>query len=65
MAIGFDVSPQVIARQKIEESEQSIRTLVENAPFPIGVYTGKEMRTTLANQSILDVWGKGNDVIGK
>lgn len=65
MAIGFDVSPQVIARQKIEESEQNIRTMVENAPFPIGVYAGKEMRVVLANQSIMDVWGKGNDVVGK
>ncbi len=60
-----DVTEQVIARQKIEESEQSIRTLVENAPFPIAVYTGEEMRITLANQSIMEVWGKGNNVIGK
>lgn len=60
-----DVTEQVVARQKIEESEQSIRTLVENAPFPIAVYTGKEMRITLANQSIMEVWGKGIDVIGK
>ncbi|MET7029940.1 PAS domain-containing sensor histidine kinase [Sediminicola luteus] len=60
-----DVTEQVIARQKIQESEQSIRTLVENAPFPIAVYTGEEMRITLANQSIMEVWGKGNNVIGK
>ncbi|MGA9639259.1 PAS domain S-box protein [Flavobacterium sp.] len=65
MAIGFDVTLQVLARKKVEESEQNIRTLVESAPFPIGVYTGKEMRITLANQSILNAWGKGNDVIGK
>ncbi|MEO9210875.1 MAG: PAS domain S-box protein, partial [Ginsengibacter sp.] len=65
MTIGVDVSPQVIARQKIEESEQTIRTLVENAPFPIGVFTGREMIITIANQSIIDAWGKGNGVIGK
>ena len=55
----------MVARQKIEESEQSIRTLVENAPFPIAVYTGEELRITLANPSIMEVWGKGINVIGK
>lgn len=65
MAIGFDVTSQVLSRKKAEESEQSIRTLIENAPFPIGVYTGDEMRITLANQSIMDAWGKGNNVIGQ
>lgn len=65
MSIGFEVSEQVYARQKAEESEESIRALVESAPFPISVYKGKEMEITLANQSIMDAWGKGNDVIGK
>ncbi|WP_432671738.1 PAS domain S-box protein [Flavobacterium sp. SM2513] len=65
MAIGFDVSQQVYARQKAEESEENIRALVESAPFPIGVYKGKEMEITLANQSIMDAWGKGNEVVGK
>ncbi|KAF2509426.1 PAS domain S-box protein [Flavobacterium zhairuonense] len=56
---------QLVNKAKFQESEQKIRQLVENAPFPIGVYTGKEMRIELANQSIMDVWGKGNDVVGK
>lgn len=54
-----------MARSKVEESEQKIRQLVENAPFPIAVYVGKEMRIELANDSIIKVWGKGPDVIGK
>jgi PAS domain S-box-containing protein len=49
----------------LEASEQRLSSLVEAAPFPIGVYTGKEMRIKLANQAIIDVWGKGNKVIGK
>lgn len=65
MAIGQDVTKQFLARQEIEKSEQSIRSLVESAPFPIGVYTGKEMRITLANQSMIEAWGKDCDVIGK
>lgn len=64
-AIATEVTAQVLARSKVEESEQKIRQLVENAPFPIGVYVGKEMRIELANDSIIKVWGKGSDVIGK
>ncbi|WP_278020752.1 PAS domain-containing protein [Flavobacterium ginsengisoli] len=64
-AIATEVTAQVLARSKVEESEQKIRQLVENAPFPIAVYVGKEMRIELANESIIKIWGKGPDVIGK
>lgn len=60
-----DVTQQVRNRKAIEEQEQRIRSIVENAPFPIAVYEGANLIITLANQSILDVWGKGNDVVGK
>ena len=60
-----DVTEQVGALKELKESEERVRSLVESAPFPIGVYTGREMRITLVNQSIIDVWGKGGDVVGK
>ena len=53
------------AEEALRQSEYRIRSLVESAPFPIGVYVGREMRIAWANQTILDIWGKGNDVIGK
>ena len=62
---AIDVTEQVIARKQVEEGEQKVRAIVESAPFPIAVYTGREMRVELANQAIMDIWGKGNDVIGK
>ncbi len=65
IAIAHEITEQVEARRRIEESEQKIRSIIESAPFPIGVYTGKEMRIQFANQSIIDVWGKGSDVVGK
>lgn len=65
IAVAHEVTQQVEARHKVEESEQQVRSLVESAPFPIGVYVGREMRIQFANQSIKDVWGKGNDVEGK
>jgi len=54
-----------LSNQNLAESEFRTRAIIESAPFPIGVYLGRELRITFANQSILDVWGKGNDVIGK
>ncbi|NEN25626.1 PAS domain S-box protein [Cryomorpha ignava] len=65
MAMGIDVTEQILARLKIEESGQRVKNVIDNAPFPIGVYIGAEMKVELANQSIIDAWGKGNDVIGK
>ncbi|MBS7566715.1 PAS domain-containing protein [Mucilaginibacter sp. Bleaf8] len=51
--------------QQLAASEQKVRSLVESAPFPIGVYTGREMRIELLNQSIIDTWNRGSDLIGK
>jgi PAS domain S-box-containing protein len=65
LVVAYDVSEQVLSRRIVEASEQQVRALVESAPFPIGVYEGSEMRIVLANQSIIDVWGKGPDVVGR
>ncbi|GAB2585593.1 PAS domain-containing protein [Spirosoma areae] len=65
LVVATDITQQVLTRQTIEASEHNLRSLVESAPFPIGVYVGREMRIQLANQAILDVWGKGNEVTGK
>lgn len=46
-------------------NEKFLRSVVEITPFPIGVYVGNELRIVLANNAMLDTWGKGNDVVGK
>ena len=51
--------------EELGDSEHKIRSIVASAPFPIGVYEGREMRIKLVNQSIIDVWGKGSDVVGR
>ncbi|HSD07420.1 PAS domain S-box protein [Flavobacterium sp.] len=65
VAIAVEVTPHVVSRTKIAESEHKVRAIVENAPFPIAVYVGEEMRIEMANESIIAIWGKGNNVIGK
>ena len=53
------------AEHNLKESELKFRMLIQNTPFPMAVFTGKEMRIEVANKTILDLWGKGMDVIGK
>ena len=65
LSTAVDVTEKIIAQQRIEQSQRKLQSVVESAPFPIGVYVGLEMKIQLANQSIMDIWGKGNDVVGK
>jgi len=51
--------------QSLAASEQKVRSVIESAPFPIGVYIGREMRIELLNQSIINAWDRGSDLIGK
>jgi len=65
LATSMDVTDKVDARKRLADNETRFRNVVESAPFPIGVYTGPELTIRLANQVMIDVWGKGQDVIGK
>jgi PAS domain S-box-containing protein len=62
---GVDITDRKSAEDRLMESEHRLRQLIESAPFPIGVYVGRDMKIALVNQSILDVWGKRRDIIGK
>lgn len=63
--MGFDVTEQVIARKKIEESETKFRTLLEDAPVATCLFAGREMTIELANELMIGYWGKEKNVIGK
>jgi PAS domain S-box-containing protein len=60
-----DITAQIEAEQKLLESKDRLRSVVDSAPFPIGVYIGEKMIIEMANQAMLDVYGKGLDVLGK
>jgi PAS domain S-box-containing protein len=60
-----DITERKNVEDELRNNEQKFRSLVESAPFALAVYVGEEMRIELANQAIIDIWGKGNDVIGK
>ncbi len=54
-----------VLNNKMAESEQRFRGLVKQAPVAIAVYRGPEFVIELANEKMLAVWGRNEDVIGK
>jgi len=49
----------------LQNLEFQLKNVVEHAPFPIGVYTGREMKVMLANKAMIKTMGKGDNIIGK
>lgn len=60
-----DVTEQVLARQAIEASEAKLRSLIEEAPVATGLFVGPEMIIDLANESMINFFGKGKSILGK
>jgi PAS domain S-box-containing protein len=44
---------------------QLLKSVVDDAPLPIGIYEGSDLHIILANKYMINSYGKGEDVIGK
>jgi PAS domain S-box-containing protein len=62
---AVDVTDLVKAKLRAQKSEEMFRSYVMNAPTPIGIYTGREMRIQTANDAILKAWEKDRSVVGR
>jgi PAS domain S-box-containing protein len=47
------------------DNKEILQILIEQAPTPVGLYVGREMRIALVNNFILKTWGKDLSVVGK
>ena len=65
MLLAIDVTEQVLARQEIEKSEARFRGLIQEAPFAIAVYETAELIISVANEAMIQLWGKTPAVIGQ
>jgi PAS domain S-box-containing protein len=61
----MDHTLQVNQRQKAEESEKFSRTVFYNSPVAKLVYTGPDMVLHQANEKMLEIFGKGDSIIGR
>lgn len=66
MVLATDITPQVEARKKIEESETKFRNLIHQAYIPIVIVKGKDFVYEFANDAYLNIYGyRKDDLIGK
>jgi PAS domain S-box-containing protein len=60
-----DVTEKVLARKRIEESEERYHHLIYSSPSAIGILYGEDLIITIANDAIIEIWGKGKEIMGK
>jgi PAS domain S-box-containing protein len=65
MVLATEVTTQVLARKKIEESEARFRSLIAAAPMGIALFMGPERIIQNPNQTFINIVGKGNTITGK
>lgn len=65
LVVATDVTQQVLARRKIEESEIKLRSIIASAPAGIGLFVGRDLLIEMPNQILIDIIGKGSDIEGK
>jgi PAS domain S-box-containing protein len=53
-----------LLHRNLAESEIRFRTLLQYAPIGIALLTGPDLVVELANDKMLDIWGRDADVIG-
>ena len=62
---AIDITEEALSRKKIEERENCYRTLIHNSPSIFAIFKGKKLIIESANDTVLQSWGKGKDIIGK
>ncbi|MEJ7912947.1 MAG: PAS domain-containing protein, partial [Chitinophagaceae bacterium] len=62
---AIDVTKEVMARKKLEESEARLRSVIAAAPAGIGLFMGRDLIVEMPNQTFIELAGKGPDIIGK
>ena len=65
LTVSRDITDYKIANLKIVESEHRYREMIYSSPFLIAILKGKDYIVEIANDAIIETWGKGKDVIGK
>src|ERR1700722_9324375 len=50
---------------KLRESVERYEHLIRSSPFAIGILRSENFHIATANQAIIDIWGKGWEIMGK
>ena len=63
--VAHEVTEQVLARRRVEESEAKFRSLIEEASIGSCLFVGRDLRIEVANDIMLGYWGKDSSVLGR
>jgi PAS domain S-box-containing protein len=65
VGVHTDITEQKLAEAEIRQSVERYHHLIVSSPSAIGILRGEDLVITTANQAIIDIWGKGWDILGK
>lgn len=65
VAVHTDVTEQVNAYKKMEESENRYANMIDSTPLLISILQGENFITKIANDAILEHLEKGKEIIGQ
>ncbi|WP_228520702.1 PAS domain-containing protein [Flavobacterium sp. JLP] len=62
--MALDVTEQVLARRKLEDSESRLRSMIDQTPCPTLVLKGDDLVIEQINKHMLGMIGRGEEIIG-
>ncbi|MEO6687431.1 MAG: PAS domain-containing protein, partial [Dyadobacter sp.] len=65
IVLATEVTAQVIAKKTIEANEAKFRSLIDEAPVATCLFVGRELIVEVANDSMIQYWGKDKSLLGK
>ena len=65
ISVSRDITDFKDAMLKVEESEKRYNNLITFSPSAIGILQGEDLIITTANNAIIEIWGKGKEIMGK
>lgn len=63
LVICVETTQAVMNRKKLETSEARFRSIVEQAPLAVALFSGPEFVITLANERVLTFWGRNREQV--
>lgn len=64
MNMAVEVTDRVTSKKELLMSEDRYRSIIEEAPVATCLFVGSELKVEIANDLMLDLWGKDRDVVG-
>jgi PAS domain S-box-containing protein len=58
LVMSFEITDRVIARRQVEQSEENLKAMIAQAPVAMCILTGPGHVITVANQLMVELWGK-------